>query len=93
MPPTVSVPYSISKVTLNALTVEMSRYEENKGVVFVVVSPGHCRTGLNGFRGARDPMEGAGVVVECVIRGFGEVGNAKFWETRGESRELVRVPW
>jgi NAD(P)-dependent dehydrogenase (short-subunit alcohol dehydrogenase family) len=93
MPPTVSIPYSISKVALNALTVEMSRCEENSGVVFLVVGPGHCKTAFNGYRGVKNPMEGAVVVVECVVRSRGEVGNAAFWETRSSSRELVRVPW
>jgi NAD(P)-dependent dehydrogenase (short-subunit alcohol dehydrogenase family) len=93
MPATVSMPYSVSKVALNALTVEMSRYEENKGVMFQLVNPGHCKTEFNGYRGMRDPMEGAVVVVECVLRGREELGNACFWETKGESREVVRVPW
>lgn len=93
MPPTVSFSCSISKVALNALTVETSRYEENRGVLFAVVAPGHCRTGLNGWSGKRDPMEGARVVVECVRREREEVGNAMFWETRGAGRELVSVPW
>ena len=93
MPPTVSIPYSISKTALNALTVEMSRYEENKGVMFQMISPGHCKTEFNGYRGTRDPMEGANVVVECVVKGRGELENAGFWETRGDARELVRIPW
>ena len=92
MPPTVSIPYSISKVALNALTVEMSRFEENSGVVFLVVGPGHCKTAFNGYRGVRDPMEGSVVVVECVVRSREEIGSAAFWETSGISRELVRVP-
>jgi NAD(P)-dependent dehydrogenase (short-subunit alcohol dehydrogenase family) len=93
MSTTVSMPYSVSKVALNALTVEMSRYEENKGVVFQLVNPGHCKTEFNGYRGTRDPIEGAIVVVECVVRGKEELGNAEFWETKGDGRELVRVPW
>jgi len=93
MPPTVSIPYSISKVALNALTVEMSRYEENKDVMFQLVSPGHCKTEFNGYRGARDPMEGANVVIECATRPKHELRNAGFWETKGSSRELTEVPW
>lgn len=93
MPPTVSVPYSISKVALNTLTVEMSRYEENKDVMFQVVGPGHCKTEFNGYRGTRDPMEGATVIVECVVRPKGELDNASFWETKGDDRELVRMLW
>ncbi len=93
LPPTTSVPYSISKTALNALTVEMSRYAENKDVVFQTVSPGHCKTALNGFRGPRDPMEGANVIVECVLRSREELENAGFWETDGDSRELLKIPW
>ena len=93
LPPTTSVPYSISKTALNALTVEMSRYGENKDVMFQTVSPGHCKTALNGFKGPRDPMEGANVVVECVIRSREKLDNAGFWETDGDSRELLKIPW
>lgn len=56
------------------LTVEMSRYEESGVLVFLVVDRGHCRTALNGYRGLRDPMEGAIVVVECVRRSRVECG-------------------
>jgi len=49
-PPTVSIAYSISKTALNALTVEMSRQEENQHVEFQLVSPGHCKTAFNGYR-------------------------------------------
>ena len=93
VPPTVSMPYSISKTALNALTVEMARDEANKEVMFQMVGPGHCKTAFNGYRGTREPMEGANVVVECVVRPKEQLENAGFWETKGESRELVRIPW
>jgi NAD(P)-dependent dehydrogenase (short-subunit alcohol dehydrogenase family) len=93
MPPTVSIAYSISKTALNALTVEMGRYEQNKDVSFYLISPGHCKTEFNGFRGLRDPLEGANVVVElvCAEKNFYKTG--KNYETRGDSRELIEVPW
>jgi NAD(P)-dependent dehydrogenase (short-subunit alcohol dehydrogenase family) len=66
MPPTVSIPYSVSKTALKALTLEMAKFPENEGVQFHVIGPGHCETEFNGFRGTRDPLEGANVVVELV---------------------------
>src|SRR6202044_2175377 len=34
MPPTVSIPYTISKTALNALTLEMAKFPENEDVQF-----------------------------------------------------------
>ena len=93
MPPTVSIPYSVSKTALNALTLEMAKFPENEGVQFQVVGPGHCKTEFNGYRGTRDPLEGANVVVELVNAEKGTVPNAGFWQTEGASKELVRIPW
>jgi NAD(P)-dependent dehydrogenase (short-subunit alcohol dehydrogenase family) len=93
MPPTVSMPYSISKTALNALTLEMAKFPENEGVQFHVIGPGHCKTEFNGYRGTRDPLEGANVVVELVNAEKGTVPNAGFWQTEGASKELVRIPW
>lgn len=36
---------------------------QSKGSRFHAASPGHCRTALNGFRGMKDPLDGAKVVV------------------------------
>lgn len=91
--PTVSVPYSLSKTALNMLTVEMSRDPTNNGVEFQMVSPGHCKTAFNGYRGTRDPLEGANVVVVLVMADRGKYKNAGFWETRGASMDLVEIPW
>lgn len=56
------------------------------------MSPGHCRTGFNGFRGKKDPVEGARVVVESVLRnGEGEGGGVGFWEW--EEGVLREVAW
>lgn len=94
LPPTVSIPYSLSKTALNMLTVEMSRDPLNKDLEFHLVSPGHCKTAFNGFRGTRDPLEGANVVVELVRNTEkGRFKNAGFWETKGASRDLVEIPW
>ena len=93
LPPTVSIPYSISKTALNMLTVEMSRDPANKNVEFQLVSPGHCKTAFNGYRGTRDPLEGANVVVELVKAEKGKHKNCGFWETKGADLELVEIPW
>lgn len=90
LPPTASAAYSVSKTALNMLTLDMARAEDNKGIEFQIASPGHCKTAFNGFRGARDPDEGANVVVELVL---GERRETRMWETIGDSSELKVVPW
>jgi NAD(P)-dependent dehydrogenase (short-subunit alcohol dehydrogenase family) len=77
MPPPVSIPYSVSKTALNALTLEMAKLPEKEGVQFHVIGPGRCKTEFNGFRGTRDPLEGANVVVELVNAEKGDV--SKCW--------------
>lgn len=55
-----------------------------------MVSPGHCRTGFNGFRGRKDPVEGARVVVELALAERGIYGGG-FWEW--EEGGLREVAW
>ncbi|KIX02873.1 uncharacterized protein Z518_08816 [Rhinocladiella mackenziei CBS 650.93] len=93
LPPTVSIPYCLSKTALNMLTVEMSRDAANKDVEFQIVGPGHCKTAFNGYRGTRDPVEGANVVVELVRAEKGKYKNVGFWETQGADMNLVEIPW
>lgn len=90
LPPTVSVGYSISKTALHALTLQMAIDPDNSAVEFQIASPGHCKTAFNGYKGARDPSEGANVVVELVVS---HRRPTKCWETHGTSRELIEVPW
>lgn len=87
LPPTVSVPCSVSKVGMNVLTIELGRVYED--VRFYVANPGHCRTGLNGNRGPKPPIQGAEVVVLALGEG-GRYG-AGFWEY--EDGEMREVPW
>lgn len=88
LPPTASVPYSISKTAVNVLTLEMAKqYPDAK---FYVANPGHCATGLNGFKGTKDPVEGARVVVELVVAEEGRFENG-FWEF--EEVGMREVPW
>lgn len=90
LPPTVSAAYSVSKAALNMLTLDMAREADNKDIEFQVASPGHCKTAFNGYKGTRDPEEGANVVVGLA---FGERKETKMWETIGASKELSVVPW
>lgn len=90
LPATVSMGYSVSKTAMNALTLQMSIEPDNAGIEFQIASPGHCKTAFNGYRGTRDPEEGAAVVIELVTGARRETKN---WETIGASRELVQVPW
>lgn len=88
LPPTACVPYSVSKVALNALTLEFAKAWPD--VRFYAASPGHCRTALNGFRGKKDPLEGARVVVELVLK-EDEGCRGGFWEW--EEGGLMEVAW
>ena len=93
LPPTVSIPYVLSKTALNSLSIEFGRDPANRDVHFAMASPGHCKTAFNGFRGTRDPLEGANVVVELARAERGHYKNVGFWETQGSSLELVEIPW
>ena len=86
-PPTNSVPYAVSKAALNALTIEMQL--ANPDVLFHIANPGYCKTAFNQYRGNRDPLEGARVVVELV---HGQYGPG-FWEAEGEDGPCSIVPW
>lgn len=70
MPPTAVVSYSVSKTGMNALTVEMQKTEDAREgggkVEFYAANPGHCKTAFNGYRGTKDPKDGAEVVVRLV---------------------------
>ena len=90
LPPTVAIGYSISKTALHALTLQMAFEPDNAGVEFQIASPGHCKTAFNGFRGARNPDEGAIVVVELVT---GKRRETKIWETLGATAGLTQVLW
>ena len=94
LPRTVVIPYSTSKTAMNALTIHLAQQPANEGIRFEIVSPGHCKTAFNGYRGTRDPLEGADVVTALV---YGDRNSTDrdvgFWETKGDSKELIPVPW
>ncbi|KAF2468769.1 NAD(P)-binding protein [Lindgomyces ingoldianus] len=89
LPPTASIPYLVSKTAFNVTMLEMGKLEP--GVLLQAVRPGHCRTAFNGFRGTKDPADGASVVVELVEDEWGRWG-VGFWEVKGEWG-VERVPW
>jgi NAD(P)-dependent dehydrogenase (short-subunit alcohol dehydrogenase family) len=96
MPPTVAVAYSISKAALNSLTIEMQKVEDAEGpqgsdVRIFAINPGHCKTSFNGFRGTKDPIDGAEVVVRIVGDEKGDYGKGRFWEF--EEGVMREVPW
>jgi NAD(P)-dependent dehydrogenase (short-subunit alcohol dehydrogenase family) len=109
LPPTASVSYSVSKAGINALTVEMQKGEDERWdgevvgerggrgygrISFWAVNPGFCRTAFNGYRGTRDPVEGAEVVVRLVLDEEGLYGKRGFWQwDKGEEGGMKMVPW
>ena len=83
LPTSVVWAYDGSKAALNKMSIELAKTElerelgqGEKRVEVQVVCPGHCRTGFNGFRGAREPEEGVDVAVQLVAEegGGGERG-------------------
>jgi hypothetical protein len=82
--------YSISKVALSCLTIELWKEElkrENEGkhgqVEVFAANPGHCKTAFNGFRGTKDPLDGAEIVVRLIMAGRGEWRSGCFLEFEG----------
>lgn len=90
-PKTLVIPYSMSKVALNGLTLELAKTFDD--LEFQLVNPGHCATGFNNYSGKRDPREGATAVVLLVERWLKEKNECGFWETEESKWELSRVPW
>ncbi|KAI1358151.1 NAD(P)-binding protein [Xylaria arbuscula] len=95
LPPVVSFDYCIAKAALNMLTAQLQAAEdgnsEDNKITYWIVNPGHCKTGFNGFRGLKDPLEGAEVVLRLLKSKRGEISGASFWEC--EKGEFQEVPW
>ena len=102
-PPTISIPCSISKTALKALTLEFAKSEiagmpksdaPRNPVRFYVISPGHCKTAFNGYRGPRNPLDGAGVIVELAnAREKEQYGMYGFWSMADGGSGAKHVPW
>lgn len=92
LPPTVAIAYCTSKAALNMLTIEYGKALENENVVIQAVSPGHCKTAFNGYRGTKEPLDGAKVIVDLMHSGTSKFGNG-FWQMEQGDAAPVRVPW
>ncbi|KAF8846958.1 NAD(P)-binding protein [Acephala macrosclerotiorum] len=93
LPPTAVVSYGVSKSAVNALTVELQRAEDagDGKVEFFTINPGHCKTAFNGYKGTKDPIYGAEVVVQLATAERGRWKKGGFWEF--EEGVMREVPW
>ena len=55
--------YRSSKSALNMLMVHYASLLEPEGFVVTAICPGHCGTNLSGYTGAKDPRDGAKVIL------------------------------
>ncbi|MGH7145155.1 MAG: SDR family oxidoreductase [Planctomycetota bacterium] len=75
--------YSISKTTINALTVQQANAFVGHNIKVNAVCPGWCKTDMGGPGATRDPAEGvAGIVWAATLPDDGPTG--KFFRDRGE---------
>ncbi len=81
--------YSVSKTALNALTIEYAKAEPD--VRFYATSPGNCKKAFNGFRGTKDPLDEAKVVVGLAL------AEKKYenglWQMEGDEKVASPVSW
>ncbi|RWA07850.1 hypothetical protein EKO27_g7249 [Xylaria grammica] len=95
LPATAVIDYCVVKAALNMLTVHLQAAEdasdEPRKITFWVANPGHCKTGFNGFKGPKDPLEGAEVVLRLLRSEKGDIAGGTFWEF--EDGEFRTVPW
>ena len=79
-----NVDYCIAKVALNMMTIQYQMAEEQREdetqATFWTISPGHCNTAFNGFRGPKDPLDGAEVVMRLLESERGAIPGGTFWE-------------
>jgi NAD(P)-dependent dehydrogenase (short-subunit alcohol dehydrogenase family) len=95
LPPVAEIEYCIVKAGLNIMTLQYHIAEEQRPeaerVTFWAVSPGHCKTGFNGFRGIKDPVDGAEVVVRLLESEKSAIAGGTFWEFEGG--KFQQPPW
>ncbi|KAK0384542.1 hypothetical protein NLU13_8628 [Sarocladium strictum] len=98
LPPSVNWSYDCAKAALNLALLEFRNQElrsccphPRDHITFWAVGPGHCRTGFNGFRGFKDPVEGAEVVARLLRTRRGEIPSGTFWEV--EHGNFQQIPW
>ncbi|KAI1253574.1 hypothetical protein MGN70_005784 [Eutypa lata] len=97
LPPPEHWLYGCSKAALNLATIEFRNEElrevadEKDRVTFWAVCPGYCKTGLNGFKGFKDPVEGAAVTARLLGSRRGEILSGTFWGL--EKGNFGQIPW
>jgi NAD(P)-dependent dehydrogenase (short-subunit alcohol dehydrogenase family) len=87
-PGVVTIPYSCSKACLNFMTLQIRR--QHPDIMCYAVSPGHCATALNGYRGKKDPVDGGKAAAELAVAEKGKY-QAGFWEW--EENGMEEIPW
>ena len=65
--------YRQTKVADNMMMISYARMLEDEGFVVSASNPGHCATNLNNFMGARDPREGAKLLIHAATGSKEEV--------------------
>lgn len=75
------------------LHLQAAENHSNNGtnITFWAVSPGHCKTAFNGYKGRKDPLEGAEAVVRLLESTKGDIEPGTFWEY--ENGSFQQVPW
>ncbi|WZH46918.1 uncharacterized protein QYS62_008045 [Fusarium acuminatum] len=95
LPPVANIDYCVSKAGLNMLLLHLQITENHRegqdGITFWAVSPGHCKTAFNGYRGKKDPIEGAESVLRLLESEKGDIDGGTFWEY--ENGDFQQVPW
>jgi NAD(P)-dependent dehydrogenase (short-subunit alcohol dehydrogenase family) len=96
LPPTRLANYCISKAALNMLVLQLKLAEEaNESampkITYWSVSPGHTKTGFNGYRGTKDPLQSAAAYVKLLESDTGVCKSGTFWEF--ENGQFREVPW
>ncbi|KAF5530894.1 carbonyl reductase 1 [Fusarium mexicanum] len=85
LPPVANIDYCVSKVGLNMLMLHLqaaeNHSEDEPKIKFWAVSPGHCKTAFNGYKGRKDPLEGAEAVVRLLESAKGDIEPGTFWDT------------
>ncbi|CZR37956.1 uncharacterized protein FPRO_06853 [Fusarium proliferatum ET1] len=95
LPPVANIDYCVSKAGLNMLILHLQAAENHSvdepKIAFWAVSPGHCKTAFNGYKGKKDPLEGAEAVVRLLESAKGDFEPGTFWEY--ENGNFQQVPW
>jgi NAD(P)-dependent dehydrogenase (short-subunit alcohol dehydrogenase family) len=80
------VQYSVTKTALNMLVLHYTNVLKEDEVIVIAICPGHCATNLNGYRGARDPVDGAKGIADAAVEGGMEMSGRFI-------RDGETVPW